>query len=170
MRNASVGNAGLARTTGVALNPLTGTTALNGRLTDSTMPIINAPTFIPPPRTYLDNNGPAFNYYGTVFAIDPKIEVPRITQMSLGWQREFFGNTAFEIRYVGTKSDNLVRGADFNQIDITSNGFGADFVRAQNNLALCTATPGCTTGAGYNAAITGSQQLPVLVLCQLAAC
>src|SRR5690606_8506184 len=58
----------------------------------------------------------------------------------------------------------MVRSVDYNQVDIRSNGFAADFIKAQSNDRLCTATPGCTTGANYNAAIAGSQQLPVFAL------
>lgn len=166
IRNAAVGNQGLARTTFSAINPNTNTTALNSRLSDPNFPLpgISPGALVRPPRTYLDNNSAAFSNFGTVFAIDPYIEVPRTQQYSFGWQREFFGNTAFEIRYVGTKSDNLVRGVDFNQIDIFNNGFNTDFLRAQNNLRLCDNTPGCTTGGAFNAGITGSVQTPVFAL------
>ncbi len=161
IRNAAAGNQGLAATSVSVPNQ-------NGRLSGSfTLP--SAPTFVPPPRSFLQNNGSSFNWFGTVFAIDPNIEVTRVKQISFGWQREFWGNTAFEARYVGTNSNNMVRSVDYNQIDIRNNGFAADFIRAQNNDRLCTlanqTTPGsCTTGAGYNAAITGSQQLPVFGL------
>ena len=89
------------------------------------------------------------NFFGTIFAIDPNIQIPRIEQYSFGIQREFFGNTAFEIRYVGTRSKNLARGIDINQVDIFNNGFLNDFERARANFALtgnafCT-TAGCQT-------------------------
>lgn len=161
IRNAAVGNQGLAATNVSAPNQ-------NGRLSGSFV-LPTAPTFIQPPRSYLQNNGAGFNWYGTIFGIDPNIEVTRVKQISLGWQREFWGNTAFEARYVGTESNNMVRSVDYNQIDVRSNGFAADFIRAQNNDRLCVAAnaavPGsCTTGAGYNASIAGSQQLPVFAL------
>lgn len=163
IRNASIGNQGLARTTFNAINPSTNTTALNGRLSNSAFPVpaVSAGTLVLPPRTYLQNNTSAFNFFGTVFAIDPNIQVSRMQQYSVGWQREFFENTAVEVRYVGTRSSNLVRSVDFNQIDIRSNGFAADFNRALNNVRLCDALNAvvensCTTGAGYNPAITGS--------------
>lgn len=156
IRNAAVGNQGLAATNISVPNQ-------NGRLSGSfTLP--STPTFIPPPRTYLQNNTSAFGFFGTVFAIDPNIEVSRVKQYSLGIQREFWDNTAFEVRYVGTDSKNMVRSVDYNQIDIRSNGFAADFIRARNNDRLCQATVGCTTGANYNPAIAGSQQLPVFAL------
>lgn len=163
IRNAAVGNQGLAATNFTVPNQ-------NGRLSSpGSYSLPTNPLFTAPPRAYLANNGSAFNWFGTIFAIDPKIEVTRVKQMSFGWQREFWGNTAFEARYVGTSSNNMVRSVDYNQVDIRANGFAADFIKAQNNDRLCTAsnatTPGsCTTGAGYNAGIAGSQQLPVFAL------
>ena len=158
IRNAAIGNQGLARTASTVSNQ-------NGRLSAGTYALPAAPAFVQPPRTYLQNNTAAFGpFFGTVFAIDPKIEVSRVKQISFGVQREFFGNTAVELRYVGTNSNNLVRSIDYNQIDIRANGFAADFNRALNNDRLCTATVGCTTGANFNAAVAGSQPLPVFSL------
>ena len=143
IRNASLNNSGLARTANTIQ-------LQNGRLsTPASFVLPSAPAFIPPPRTYLQNNTPSFGNFGTVFAIDPNIETTRVKQMSFGVQREFFGNTAVEARYVGTSSNNLVRSIDYNQIDIRSNGFAADFNRALANFrltgnAFC-ATAGCQT-------------------------
>ncbi|MBK9527633.1 MAG: carboxypeptidase regulatory-like domain-containing protein [Acidobacteria bacterium] len=154
IRNAAVGNQGLAATNVSVPNQ-------NGRLAAGTFTLPTTPTFIAPPRSYLQNNTSAFSNFGTVFAIDPNIEVTRVKQYSFGIQREFWDNTAFEVRYVGTDSNNMVRSIDYNQIDIRSNGFAADFNRAANNDRLCQATAGCTTGAGFNPAIPGSVALPV---------
>jgi hypothetical protein len=160
IRNASLGNQGLARTASSVINQ-------NGRLGAGTFALPGTPTFIQPPRTYLQNNTAAFSNFGTVFAIDPKIEVSKIRQWSVGVQREFFGNTAFEVRYVGTGSNNLVRSIDYNQVDIRSNGFLEDFNRALNNVRLCdaanaTTAGSCATGAGFNAGLAGSVPLTVL--------
>jgi hypothetical protein len=103
---------------------------------------ITPPTFITPPRSYLQNNGPGFANFGTVFAIDPNISTPRIDQYSIGIQRELGFDTALEIRYVGTRSKNLARSVDYNQIDIFKSGFFADFQRAAANRAL-TGDPFC---------------------------
>jgi hypothetical protein len=162
IRNASIGNAGLARTASTISNQ-------NGRLSAGSFTLPGAPPFVQPPRTYLQNNTSAFGFFGTVFAIDPKIEVSRTKQYNFGIQREFWGNTAFEIRYVGTSSNNLVRSVDYNQVDIRSNGFAADFNRALNNVRLCDAANvavpnSCTTGANFNAAIPGSVPLQVFPL------
>ncbi len=148
--NALTGNQGLSQ--GVSL------VNLNGRLSsfNSTVP---TPTF-QVPRTYAQNNLLA-GRFGTVFAVDPDIETPSLMQWTIGVQRELPWKTAFEARYVGNRSTNLIRGFDYNQIITGANGFTADFLRARSNLLLCNATVGCNTGGNYNAGITGSQQLTV---------
>src|SRR5262249_22739047 len=70
--------------------------------------------------------------------------IPRVQEYNFSIQRDIGFNTAVEIRYVGGRSGNLVRGKDFNQIDIFNNGFLADFNRARANLVL-TNNPACTT-------------------------
>lgn len=147
INNAAVGNAGLGRTTGNALNPAGTSTAINDRLQSGLTPI-TPPTFIAS-RSYLFNNAPANGggNFGTVFAIDPNIQTPKVDQFSFGIQREVGFQTAVEVRYVGTRSKNLARSVDYNQIDIFSNGFFADFERARANRALTgnafCATAGC---------------------------
>lgn len=141
INNASIGNSGLARTT-VTLGGLV------GRVDTDPVPTVPVPSVPTIPFSYLVNNGPGIgNHFGTVFGIDPKLQTPLVKQYSFGWQREIFGNMAFEIRYVGTSSNNLARGIDYGQIDVVNNGFLADFLRAQNNLrltgnAFCN-DPGC---------------------------
>src|SRR5262249_43399884 len=125
-----VGNAGLGSTQQILVNQ-------NARLVAGD-PVIGPPPFIAPPITYLQNNANA-NSFGTIFAIDPKVEIPMVEQYSVGVQREFFGNLALEVRYVGSRSKNLVRGVDLNQIDIFNNGFLGDFNRARSNYLLSVA-------------------------------
>lgn len=135
LNNAAVGNVGLGRTAGNAINTATGQTALNDRLSNG-VTSITAPTFITPPRTFIQNNRPPVaSNFGTVFAIDPNLKTPRVDQYSLGIQRELGFQTALEIRYVGTRSNNLWRSVDYNQINIFQSGFLADFERARANLA-----------------------------------
>lgn len=148
-------NVGLGRATNSALGPI-GTTALNGRLSQP-LPSISAPAFVTPPRSFLQNNTSAQGFFGIANVVDPELQIPRVEQYSFGFQREFFGNTAFEVRYVGSRSKNLARGVDLNQIDIISNGFLADFQRAQANLAL----PGATTPFCNPATVTGCQALTI---------
>lgn len=140
--NALSGNPGL--TVGAtAINPVTNTTALNARF--SALPAITAPTLVVP-RTYAFNNSVASGggLFGTVFAIDPNLQVPRTQEYNISFEREIGFQMALEVRYVGGRSDNLIRGIDLNQVDIRSNGFLDDFIRARANFLL-TGNPGCTT-------------------------
>lgn len=154
--NALGGNQGLQLTSNV-LNPNTGTTALNERI--SSLPNVPTPVF-GGPRTFAQVNA-SQGLFGTVFAVDPKIQSPVVQEYSFGITREIGFDTAVEVRYVGTRSTNLLRGVDLNQVDIRNNGFAADFDRARSNLVLCNATPGCNTGGNFNTNVAGSQALTV---------
>jgi hypothetical protein len=142
--NALGGNQGLALTSNV-LNPNTGTTALNARI--DSLPTVSTPAFVAN-RTFALNNQAA-GFFGTVFGVDPNLQSPRIHEYSFGYQREVGFDTIVEFRYVGTQSDNLLRGIDFDQIEIRNNGFLADFNRARANFVL-TGNAACT--AAQNAA------------------
>ncbi|HEX6186592.1 MAG TPA: carboxypeptidase-like regulatory domain-containing protein [Pyrinomonadaceae bacterium] len=144
--NALIGNQGLSQ--GVSLG------SINTRLT--TRPTIPTPTFAVP-RTFAQNNLLAGNF-GTVFAIDPNLQVPSTTEYNFGIEREIGWQTALEVRYVGSFSNNLIQGIDYNQVEIRRNGFLADFERARANLAL-TGNPACTTA--------GCQPLTVFPLIEL---
>jgi len=150
---------GLASRNGFGLTPA-GSALLNLRLGDP-LPAIVTPTLNPPPPySFIRNNTPGIggaNVNGTVFGIDPELQTPMYQQYSFGIQREFMGNTALEIRYVGSRSDNLPRASNLNQVDITSNGFLADFNRALANLRL----PGATTAFCNPATVAGCQALTI---------
>jgi len=159
------GNIGLGRASNSVLGP-TGTTQLNGRVSQG-IPTVAPPAFTPLPRTFLQNNTQGQSFFASANAVDPNLQIPKTEQYSAGLQREFFGNMAFEIRYVGSRSQNLARGVDLNQIDIINNGFLADFQRARANLAntgnaFCNpTTAGCQaltlfrTGSGATQVGTG---------------
>lgn len=87
------------------------------------------------PRPYSANNTAAFSRFGTVFVVDPNFQLPLTHEYNVGIQREIGRQSAIEIRYVGSRSNQLVRSIDYNQIDIRNNGFLTDFLRAQQNLA-----------------------------------
>lgn len=147
--NALLNNVGLSLTSN-ALNPATGTTSLNGRF--NALPVITAPAF-QVPRTFAQNNTAQIaGRFGAVFAIDPNLHVPRTSEYNFSIEREIGFQTAIEVRYVGGRSNNLVRAVDFNQVDIFNNGFLADFNRARANFVL-TGNPACT--------IAGCQPLTV---------
>lgn len=95
-----------------------------------------APSLPTLPRAFAANNtATVASRFGTVSLVDPNLQVPRVMEYNFGIQRELGYQTAIEINYVGSSSRQLVRTIDFNQIDIRSNGFLTDFIRAQQNLA-----------------------------------
>ncbi|MDQ3665827.1 MAG: TonB-dependent receptor [Acidobacteriota bacterium] len=153
--NALGGNQGLDQTT-TLLN-------LNRRASNVSIGIFPPISTISLPVSFRTRNlAPGQNFFNTVFAVDPDIQLQKNYEYNFGIQREIGFNTAIEIRYVGGRSNSLVRGFDFNQIDIFSTGFLADFVRAQNNCRLAAGgnLNNCTD-ARFNPAIAGSQPLPV---------
>lgn len=133
--NALAGNEGLIQ--GVALTNLDLRASLGA-------PAFETPPF-QVPRSYATNNALAGNF-GTVFGIDPDLDVPLTQEWNFGIQREIGFQTAIEIRYVGGKSDNLLRALDFNQVQIFNNGFLADFERARRNLSQF-GDPACAPGS-----------------------
>jgi hypothetical protein len=72
----------------------------------------------------------------TVYGFDP----PKTTQWNLGVQRKLFKNFMFDLAYVGSTSDNLLR-----QVQINSLPFGATFAAAnQDPTRAASTTPGVT--------------------------
>jgi hypothetical protein len=140
--NAISGNLGLTQTQSGRDPGNVNLTTLNGRLgVPSSLPTFPTLAF-QVPRTFAQNNVLAGNF-GTVFAIDPDLKVPMTQEFNLGIQRELGFQTVFEARFVHARSNNLIRGIDYNQTQIFSNGFLADFERARRNLSRFN-DPACT--------------------------
>jgi hypothetical protein len=99
------------------------------------------------------------NPFNTVGMIDPNLNRPYVQQYTIGIQHDFKG-TVVEARYVGNHVVGAYRAFDFNQVQITQNGFLADFLRAQNNGFLAQARSG-TFNPAFNPGIPGSQPLTV---------
>jgi hypothetical protein len=133
-------NVGLGSTASNAV--VNGSQNLNVRLSGA-LPTIAPPVFAGAPTFIQNNNPPISSFIGNISGVDPNLQVPKVEQYSFGIQREFFGNLALEVRYVGSRSDSLLRGVDFNQIDIFNNGILQDFNRAFANDKL-TGNPFCT--------------------------
>lgn len=163
--NALANNSGLQLASNLINTNVTPNTAiLNDRV--SALRAIPVPTFVAN-RTYLLNNQVGA-LQAAAFAVDPHLKVPRTSEYSFGISREIGFNSVLEVRYVGSRGNNLMRASDFNQVDIRSNGFGADFNRAINN---CKAQGATLTGTGdplfkctdvtFNPAIAGSVPLTV---------
>ncbi|HJR07542.1 MAG TPA: carboxypeptidase regulatory-like domain-containing protein [Pyrinomonadaceae bacterium] len=153
VQNAAISsNAGLS--SAVSLTGLGGTISGGGAVP------VPAPTFRVP-RTIADNL--TISQTPTLFTVDPNLKTPYVQQWNIGFQREIFRDTAFEIRYVGNRGIKLTRAIDTNQTIIRENGFLQDFLRAQQNLALARqarlTNSSIPLSAAFNAAIPGSQQL-----------
>lgn len=162
--NAAGGNQGLNSTVRATQN---GSTSLNARFNN--LPAFVLPPFNAPPISYATGNANAGNFFNTVFAIDPNLQTQRNMEYNIGIQREIGWDTAFEIRYVGGRSNSLVRGFDFNQVDIRSNGFVQDFINARNNCRIQGATvanpnpfdPTLSCTRADNIGLPGQVDLPV---------
>ncbi len=137
--NAAGGNQGLDLT-GRALNPGDGSINLNCIL--GNCPGYTLPAFNPPPLSFAQGNANAGNFFNTVFAVDPNLEMQRNMQYNFGFSREIGYDTAIEIRYVGGRSDNMVRGFDFNQVNINAGGFLGEFLTARNNCRIALSQTG----------------------------
>ncbi|HYK63288.1 MAG TPA: TonB-dependent receptor, partial [Bryobacteraceae bacterium] len=119
-------------------------------------PLLSAPPF-KVPLTFADDY--ANNPYAEFALLDPNLRTPYVQQWSVSVQQKIKG-TIVEARYVGNHATKLLRGFDYNQIDIRSNGFLSDFLKAQQNGFLALAKNG-TFDPRYNASVAGSQQLLV---------
>jgi hypothetical protein len=147
-----------------AQNMLEANAGLTGFASDSgltarvsvNLPAIPVPTY-KVPLTAADNyeNNP----FNTVGMVDPGLRTPYVQQYSVGIEHEF-RSTIFKIHYVGNHGVGEYRAFDFNQVDIKSNGFLADFLRAQSNGFISQAQLGNFNPA-YNSNLQGSQVLTV---------
>jgi carboxypeptidase family protein len=134
LQNAAInGNSGLS-----SARALTG---LGGTVSGGGIIPIDPPAF-KVPRTLIDQL--TLSQTPTIFTVDPNLKTPYVEQWTLGFEREIMRDTAISVSYVGNAGHQLTRGVDTNQTVIFQNGFFADFLRAQANLAL-TGNPACTT-------------------------
>lgn len=171
--NAELNNAGLGSQTVSAFRAGTTSTALRSTLSPSagfaTLPTFANPSVPTLPRPYAANNA---GFGGVVSLIDPNLQNQKLYEYNIGIQREIGFKTVLEVRYVGNKSNQLVRSIDYNQVRIRESGLLADFGRAQSNCRLqaislygaASFTDGTNpvfycSSAAYNPAIAGSQQL-----------
>ncbi len=127
----------------------------------SSAPALAVPVFHIP-LTYADNynNDPT----SALGLIDPNLKTPYVQEYRISIQQRIKG-TIVEASYVGNHGVQEIRAFDFNQVQINSHGFLADFLRAQHNGFLAQqANPAAGFVPTYNAAIPGSQPLTVFPL------
>ncbi|MBX7223089.1 MAG: TonB-dependent receptor [Blastocatellia bacterium] len=102
----------------------------------------------------------AINPAGAFGIPDPNLRTPYYQQYNVGIEREISKDIVLTARYVGNYSNNLIRGIDYNQVNLNSMGFLDDFIRARSNGFLALARNG-VFDPRFNAAIPGSQALTV---------
>ena len=142
------GNAGLQ---GVST-----TAGLSNRLSTG-LPPITPPTYAVPITVSQNYASDPFN---ALTSVDPNLHRPHVQQYSIGIQHQVL-STVLEARYVGNHVVGAYRAFDYNQVQLQSNGFLADFLKAQANGFLSMSL-GKGFSPGFNALIPGSQQLTVL--------
>jgi hypothetical protein len=148
-------------------------TTPTGVLTAAGVPL-TTPTFQIP---ISDRTNNLINPGNALWAIDENLVVPYVQQWSIGFEREIAPNTAIEIRYQGNHAVKVWRANDFNEVNIFENGFLAEYLKAQSNLAICQANgTACrdaqalagvaaatqTSSSFANWGLTGQVALPIL--------
>jgi hypothetical protein len=102
-----------------------------GRLRDglpSLQPTVSPEQFLQPPAVGT----------GTIRVVDPNFQTPITHGWAITYQRQLFGQTLFEIAYVGRRAEHLFGAYNVNQAEIFDNGFVEAFrtVQAGGESAL----------------------------------
>lgn len=95
-------------------------------------------------------------------AFDPDLKTGTVHSFSFGYQREIDRNTVVEFRYVGNRGVDLQRQYNINEFNLIENGFGAEFLLAQQNLYANIAAGRGSTFAYFGAG-TNTNQLPLMM-------
>ena len=96
--------------------------------------------------------------YAAIFGIDPNLRTPYAQEWQFSIQHEVSPGTIVEARYLGNKGTKLLRGFDYNQIDIFANGYFDDFQRARSNGFLALAASG-EFDPQFDPRVAGSRRL-----------
>lgn len=161
--NAVTGNSGLQTTSKRIVDS---SSADLGVISSSTNFALPAPP-LKLPISQLQNFIQGSGTGSTLFTFDHNLKNPYVLQWSFGIERELSNSTALEIRYVGNHAVRLLRGIDFNQINLTPDLL-TEFNTAASNLAICNANRRACTGSasgtpGFdNRGLAGQLPLPLL--------
>lgn len=147
-----ISNAMGVGTTNPGLIQTAANTTPTGVLTAAGVPL-TTPVFSIPVTDRANN---LLNPNNGLWTIDPDIAVPYVQQWNIGYEREIFKDTAFEVRYTGNHAVKLWRAYNLNEVNIFENGFLAEFNRAKANLAA---------RGGTNFAPNGVAGLPACAAC-----
>jgi hypothetical protein len=97
---------------------------------------------------------------GDITVFSPNLRVPSAQTYQVGVQRSLGERMAFEVRYVGSRSDGNWRTNNYNELNIVENGFLDEFRLAQANLQANIAAGRGATFA-YMGPGTGTSPLPI---------
>ena len=103
------------------------------------------------------------NRADNINAFHPDIEVASARSWSVGLQRALSGDTAMEVRYLGTRGVNQWSTLNYNERNVIENGFLDEFKRAMGNLQANNSSgiPGRRGSFAYFGAGTGTSPLPI---------
>ena len=87
-----------------------------------------------------------------------ELQTPSVDEWNIGIQRQLVKDTVLEVRYIGTRGNNVWRTYNLNEVNIVENGFLQEFKNAQNNLTINTANG--RTGFANNG-LPGQVPLPI---------
>ncbi|MFV0389009.1 MAG: carboxypeptidase regulatory-like domain-containing protein [Pyrinomonadaceae bacterium] len=106
----------------------------------SSLPDITAvPTLREFPISFAENNA-NLGYGSQVFGVDPYLQVQKTYEYNVGIQFALPYKSVLEVRYVGNKSNDLLRTTTFNQLDLRDNQFLEGFKIARENCRIQGAT------------------------------
>jgi hypothetical protein len=106
-----------------------------------------------PAATYPQTSNAITN---SVNMFDADLQMSYTQSYTVGWQRKLGRDTAFELRYVGSRHRGDWETVNINEININNNGFLSEFRKAQANLQANIAA-----GRGSTFAYTGAGTSPL---------
>ncbi|GBC83196.1 hypothetical protein HRbin10_02337 [bacterium HR10] len=128
--NYAGGNPGLMQS--LFLNPgMPGFPIGQLRLSDPTPPLAMFPEKFSPPFRQAE-----YTFARGFSSMLPQLRTPYIQTWTFGLQREIVRHTVVEVRYVGNKGTHIWHGFNLNEVNVFENGFLAEFLNAQRNLAI----------------------------------
>lgn len=89
------------------------------------------PALVTPRGTPSDFQTPPAYSANSITVVDPNFEMPQTHMWSFGVQHQIARNTIIDVNYIGRRAHNLFGAYNWNQVDITNNGF----LNAYNTVA-----------------------------------
>lgn len=102
------------------------------------------------------------NITDAAFGYDPDLRTGIVHSWTFGIQRALSNSTALEVRYVGTRADDLWRRVNLNEVNVVENNFLREFQAAQANFFANRAAGRGNTFAYFGPG-TGTNPLPTIL-------